>query len=89
MPGIGCFYSLRRGRGRRVARFAIACCAVLAMGCQISAAVPPGGDVTLQVPGGIARLAVGECGLPGQVIITTRDGKSLRLDSHDHAIPAK
>ncbi|MCZ6629235.1 MAG: VCBS repeat-containing protein [SAR324 cluster bacterium] len=36
--------------------------------------------MTLQVPGGIARLAVGECGLPGQVIITTRDGKSLRLD---------
>ncbi len=59
---------------RAAVGFVVGWAALLGAGCQTSVAVPPGGGVALQVPGGIARLAVGECALPGEVIVTTRGG---------------
>lgn len=53
--------------------------AVLLSACQSAVAVPPGSGVAVTVPGGMGRIAVGACGLPGQVVVTNRAGKNFML----------
>lgn len=39
-----------------------------------STPLPPNEGMTVKVPGGIAKLAMGQCGLPGQIVATTPKG---------------
>lgn len=61
----------------------IAAVTLFASACETAVAVPPGSGVGLRVPGGIARLAVGDCALPGEVVVTTRKGERLRVKKHE------
>lgn len=48
--------------------------------------VPPGGGMALRVPGGIARLAMGQCGRAGQIIVTTPGGAYFQVSKSAEGI---
>ena len=57
----------------------VAAVTLFASACETAVAGPPGSGVGLRVPGGIARLAVGDCAMPGEVVVTTGKGQRLQV----------
>ena len=48
--------------------------------------VPPGSGMALKVPGGIAKIAMGECKRPGQIVVTTPSGGHFQVTKSEQGI---